>query len=445
MALSDAALSRAESQRNLLATAGQVLAGGGRGLCNLPDEVNLVVAAGRGGHVTDLAGRDYVDYHLGSGPALLGHAHPAVTAAVAAQLGKGTTYYFLNEPAIRLAERVVAAVPCGGQLHYTGSGTEATFFALRVARAHTGRTKVLKFEGAWHGMHDYALWGTVPSEPSDYPRARPDSAGIPPGVGDEVLVAPFNETEWAVELVERHADELAAVIVEPLQRVLTPRPGFLAALREVTRRHGIVLVFDEIVTGFRIAWGGAQERYGVVPDLATYGKAMAGGLPMACIVGRAEVMGALDGRRLPRHELAWASGTLNGNPVSAAAGLAALDVLSQPGTYEHLHRIGGRLRAGIVEAGRRRGFPVQALGEDAVFGVRFLENEDVRTWMDLQAHDRALGLRWGVECLKRGLLVNPNEKFYVSIAHTDADVDRTLEACDAAFAALGGQAVPRDR
>ena len=197
-----------------------------------------------------------------------------------------------------------------------------------------------------------------------------------------------------------------------------------------------MLVFDEVVTGFRIAWGGAQERYGVIPDLATYGKAMAGGFPMACLVGRAEVMGALDGRRLSRKEVAWASGTLNGNPISAAAGLAALGVLAQPGTYEHLHHIGGRLRAGLIEAGRRHGFPTQALGEDSVFGIRFIENPDVKNWLDPQAHDHALGLRWGIECLKRGLLVNPNEKFCISLAHTDADVDRTLEICDAAFAAI---------
>jgi glutamate-1-semialdehyde 2,1-aminomutase len=423
-------------QNELLAVAGRVLAGGGLGLFNLPDEVNLVIAEGHGSHVTDVAGRDYIDYHLGSGPDLLGHAHPAITEAVAAQLGKGTTYYFLNQHAIRLAERIVEAVPCGEQLHFTGSGTEATFFALRVARAHTRRSKILKFEGAWHGMHDYALWGTVPTEPSDYPRARPDSAGIPESVGGEVLVAPFNDADKAVDLIDRHANDLAGVIVEPLQRVLTPRPGFLEALRAATTRHGIVLIFDEVVTGFRIAWGGAQECYGVVPDLATYGKAMAGGFPMACIVGRREVMSALDSRRLPRKELAWASGTLNGNPISSVAGLAALSVLSRGGAYEHLHRIGGRLRTGIVEAGRRHGFPTQALGEDAVFGIRFIENQDVKTWMDLQAHDRELGLRWGVECLKRGLLVNPNEKFYISLAHTDADVDRTLEICDAAFAAL---------
>jgi glutamate-1-semialdehyde 2,1-aminomutase len=252
-------------------------------------------------------------------------------------------------------------------------------------------------------------------------------------VGDEVLVAPFNDLERTIPLIEQHADELAAVIVEPLQRVLTPEPGFLEEIREVTARHGIVLIFDEIVTGFRIAWGGAQEVYGVVPDLATYGKAMAGGFPMACIAGKAVNLAPFDARRTERTNLAWASGTLNGNPISASAGNAALDVLSMPGVYEGLHRIGGRLRAGIEESGKRHGFPAQALGEDAVFGVRFIDGPKPKTWMDLQKHDRALGLKWGMELLKRGLLVNPNEKFYISIAHTDEDIDRTLEVVDEAF------------
>lgn len=422
----------------LIALAGKVLTGGALGRFKLPDEVDVVLASGKGSHVTDVAGRDYIDYVLGSGPMLLGHAHAAITRAVEAQIHKGTSFLFLNEPAIHLAARLVEAVPCAEQVRFTGSGTEATYLALRCARAHTRRSKILKFEGGWHGMHDYALWGTVPAQPSDYPHAKPDSAGIPASVGDEVLVAPFNDVERSVAIIERHAHELAAVIVEPLQRVLMPEPGFLEALREITTRHGIVFIFDEIVTGFRIAWGGAQERYGVVPDLAAYGKAMAGGFPLAAIAGRAEVMEAFDGGPRPVTEIAWASGTFNGNPVGATAGLAALEALSQPGVYEKLHRIGSRLRGGIEAAGRRFGFPTQALGEDAVFGVRFIESANVKTWMDLQAHDRELGHRWAIECIKRGILLNPNEKFYISLAHDDEDVDRTLQVCEAAFKACAG-------
>jgi len=424
------------TQDELLADAGRYLAGGGLGLFQLPADLNLVVARGEGSRIWDLAGKEYIDYHLGSGPALLGHAHPAVTEAVAAQLSKGTTYYFLNEPEIRLARRLAEAVPCGEVVHYAGSGTEATFYALRIARAYTGRSKILKFEGAWHGMHDYGLWGTVPSVPSNYPSAQPDSVGVPAQTGELVLVSPFNETARAVEMIERHAKDLAAVIVEPLQRVLLPEPGFLEALREATRRHGIVLVFDEIVTGFRIAWGGAQEKYGVVPDLACYGKAVSGGFPLAAVVGREEFLSVLDARKRPRSTVVWATHTLNGNPVCTAAGCAALDVLAQPGTYEHFKRVGSRLRAGIEQAGARHGFAVQCPGEDAVFGVRFTPRKPLRTWMDLTSADKDLGLKWALELVRRGLLVNPNEKFYLSLAHSDADIDKTLGIVDEAFAAI---------
>lgn len=426
----------AARQVELLDQAGTYLAGGGTGLFVLPPELNLVVARGEGSRIWDVAGREYIDYHLSSGPALIGHGHPAITEAVSAQLPKGTTYFFLNEPEIRLARRLVEAIPCGEVVHYTGSGTEATFYALRIARAWTRRNKVLKFEGAWHGMHDYGLWGTVPATPSAYPQAKPDSVGVPAQTGETVLVTPFNETERAVAMIERHASELAAVMVEPLQRVLTPEPGFLQAVREVTRKHGIVMIYDEIVTGFRIAWGGAQERYGVVPDLACYGKAISGGFPLAAIVGKAEIMSMLDARSRPKAECVWATNTLNGNPVCAAAGLAALDVLSKPGVYDHLHRIGSRLRAGMVAAGERHGFAVQAPGEDAVWGIRFTGRKPLRTWTDLTTHDKDLGWRWAIELMKRGLLVNPNEKFYISLAHTDADVEQTLGIVDEAFAAL---------
>ena len=424
------------SQADLLERANKYLAAGGLGLFVLPPEVNLVIAEGHGGHVTDMNGREFIDFHLGSGPALLGHGHPEIVEAVQRQVAKGSTYYFLNEPAIRLAERLVEAIPCADQIHYTGSGTEATFFALRVARAATGRQKILKFEGGWHGMHDYALWGTVPSRPSPYPNAEPDSRGIPEAVRGQVLVAPFNDAAGAVTMIEEHARDLAAVIVEPLQRVLTPVPGFLEAVRDVTRRLGIVLIFDEIVTGFRIAWGGAQERYGVVPDLATYGKAMSGGFPMAAIAGRQELMQHLNVERVERSRLVWASGTLSGNPVSATAGVVALDILSRPGVYDHLHHIGGRLRRGIEGLGARHGIAVQAPGEDAVFGVRFTDRRPLRTWADLLTSDTAINRRWSIELVKRGILVNHNEKFYISVMHTDADVDRTLEACDEAFAVV---------
>ena len=424
------------AMHDLLATAQKVLTGGSLAIFSqLPPEVDVIIKSGEGSHLYASDGREYIDYVLGSGPMLLGHANPDITAAVQAQISKGTSYYFINEPIIHLAERLVAAIPCAEQVRFMGSGTDATFMACRCARAHTGRSKILKFEGGWHGMHDYALWGTIPREPSDYPRAETDSSGIPAVLGDHVLVAPFNDAGTATKIIEEHAGDLAAVIVEPLERVLQPQPGFLETLREITTRHGIVLIFDEVVTGFRIAWGGAQERYGVLPDLACYGKAMAGGFPMSAVAGQADVMSAFGDAQRPLQEVAWSSGTFNGNPVAATAGLAALDALGRPGTYDRLRAIGSRLRTGLEESGRRHGFPARALGEDAVFGVRFIENDTITSWADLLDHDRALGLRWAFECIKRGILLVPNEKFYISIAHDDRDIDRTLDICDAAFKA----------
>ena len=421
------------SSAELLGRAKQVLTAGALGRFTIPDEVSVVFESGAGSRLKTVDGDEYIDYLLGSGPVLLGHAHPQVMQAVERQLKKGTTFFFLNEPAIQLAERLVEAVPCGEQIRYTSTGTEATHLALRGARAFTGRSKILKFEGSWHGMHDYALWGTVPTEASDYPHSEPDSAGIPTALGDEVLVAPFNETSFALELIESHADELAAVIVEPLQRVLKPAPGFLEALREITTRLGIVLIFDEIVTGFRIAWGGSQEKYGVVPDVATYGKAMAGAFPLAAIIGRSDIMDVYARQSRPVSDVAWASGTFFGNPISAVAGLTALDVLSGPGIYEGLQHVGSRLRAGIENLGRKHGVPTQALGEDPVFGVRFMENASPKTWVDLLEHDADFGHRWAVECIRGGLLLNPNEKWYVSITHDDDDLDQTFEILDGAF------------
>ena len=272
-------MERTALQQSLIELSERVLVGGCFGMFRLPDEVAAVFHRGEGSRIWDVAGREYVDYILGSGPLILGHAHPAVVAAVREQAGLGSTFYGLNEPALHLARRVTEAVPCGGLLRYGSSGTEGTFTALRLARAFTGREKVLKFEGGWHGAHDYAMQSAAPSGPAQYPTPVPDSSGIPGAAARTVLVSPFNDPGAAERLVAEHAGDLAAVIVEPLQRAIRPEPGFLEGLREVTRAHEVLLVFDEIVTGFRLAWGGAQERYGVVPDLAVYGKTISGGYP----------------------------------------------------------------------------------------------------------------------------------------------------------------------
>ena len=420
------------SMRELLVKADRYLAGGCLGSFRMPDEVATVIQRGSGCRIYDVEGREYIDYILGSGPLILGHAHPAVVEAVQRQVALGSTFYALNEPAIRLAERIVDASPCGESIRFTSSGTEGTFSALRMARAYTGREKVLKFEGGWHGAHDYAQQSTTPTRPTDGPLPIPDSQGIPRAVGQSVLVAPFNDTAAAVELIDSYADDLAAVIVEPFQRALRPAPGFLESIRKTASARGVVLVFDEVVTGFRIAWGGAQERYGVLPDVAVYGKTISGGYPMAAVCGRSDVLACADPRRKGTAPYTFVSGTTNGNPVSAAAGLATLDVLETQGVYTRLYDVPSRMRRGLEALGAEFGLPLQILGEGPVLQPYFADGE-IRNYADTLKADAAAARKLGIEMMKRGIFFNPGGKLYFSLAHTEADVDRTLEVARAAL------------
>src|SRR6185369_7885618 len=274
---------RSQHEQALLDKASRLLPGGVLGGYSAPAELSFVVREARGARLTDVSGRDYVDYILGSGPLVLGHAHPAVVAAVEAQLRKGTTYFQLSEPTLALAEEICRAVPCAEQIRFCGSGSEATFFALRVARAFRKRDKILKFEGGFHGTHDYSLMSVGPRVPKAFPAPTPDSAGIPHAISEEVLIAPFNDLAETEAIITAHHESLAAVIMEPFQRLVVPDRAFLAGVREVTRRFGVPLIFDEIVTGFRFAYGGAQEYYGVVPDIAALGKIIGGGFPLAAV------------------------------------------------------------------------------------------------------------------------------------------------------------------
>ena len=357
--------------RDFQERAARVFGGGTLSIWTLPDDVPVTLSRGQGAHVWDVDGREFVDYLMGSGPMLLGHCHPGVMAAVQAQLARGSHFHLNNERAVEFAERVVAAVPCAEAIKFTSSGTEATFYALRLARAATGRQLVLKFEGALHGGHDYAVQSTAPRALSPYPRGVPDSDGIPAGASESVLIGEFNDLAGAQRLVARYGADLAAIIVEPLQRALRPEPGFLAGLRALAESCGALLIFDEIVTGFRLAWGGAQERYGVIPDLCTLGKAFAGGFPVGAVCGRRDVLDLTQASRRGQAAYAWFGGTFNGNPIGAAAGLAALDALAADGVYDRLHRIGNTLRAELNALGREVGLPVQAIGDGPVSQVFF--------------------------------------------------------------------------
>ena len=418
-------------QNDALRRAHDVVAGGTTSVTALPDEIGFIVDHAAGSKIYDLDGREYIDYVLGSGPMLLGHSHPRVVAAVQEQAARGSTYFTLNREALALAELVVDAVPCAEQVKFVGSGTEATFAALRLARAATGREKILKFEGAYHGNHDYSLVSVTPAEPPPYPEPAADTAGVPAAVRETVLVAPFNDIEAARDVILDHQHELAAVIVEPLQRSLPPRPGFLAGLHEVCDRTGAVLVFDEVVTGFRMAWGGAQERYGVRPDLACYGKVVFGGYAGGAVCGRRDLIALAD----PTLGKAGVNmtGTLSGNPVSAAAGLATLSVIRDEGAafYERLFAYGERLRAGLAAAFAARHIPVQAPGEGPVFQL-YLQEQPIRDYRDTLHADAERWTRFCHAMVRRGIYFNGG-KIYCSAAHTDDDLHATLAACEEAL------------
>lgn len=428
---------RSAHEAALLDRAAMYLPGGVRNATAAP-QYAMVIKSGRGARIEDFSGNEYIDYLLGSGPMLLGHAHPAVVAAVRDYLERGSTYLMVNEPAILLAEEIVKAVPCAEKVCFNSTGSESTFFAMRLARAYRKRDKILKFEGAYHGMGDYALMGTHwMRTPRNYPEPVPDSAGIPRCIEGEVLIAPFNNIETTAAIIAEHHDELAGVIVEPMQRTIPPQPGFLQGLRDVTTQYEIPLIFDEIVTGFRLAYGGAQERYGVVPDLCALGKSMSGGHPMTVLCGRAEIMAHVDPARLATGDHVRQTGTLSGNPISAVASLATLTELRRPGVYDRVFATGRQLIEALRRLFATADIPAQVTGEPPAFEVWFTD----RTITDFRSTltaDAALRERFTELLLDRGV-VKAHEKFFVSLAHTAEDVAITIEAFDSAIDALRRQ------
>ena len=424
-------LDRSADHESLVTQARQYFPGASNGNAALSGEHSFVIAGGQGAHVFDPDGRRWIDYLLGSGPMIVGHAHPEVNAAVRDQLDKGSTFFNLNDKSIELAGEIIDAVACADQLRFTSTGSEATFFALRVARAFRGRDKILKFEGGFHGNHDYAVMSTEGQAASEGPYGVRGSSGIPECLEQEVLIAPFNDLECAAAIIENHHDELGAVIVEPFQRALSPVPGFLQGLRDATALYGIPLIFDEVVTGFRFAYGGAQEHYGVVPDLAALGKIIGGGYPLAAVVGSSEIMSCFS-RPDARGVQVAQVGTLNGNPIAAAAGLATLEILRRPGSYERLQEIGQRLRDQLQATLREHEVPGQVLGEGPIFHLVFTE-QPVQTYRDMLTGDTEKNRVFHEALMSNGVL-KPSAKGYASLVHSDEDLAETAGALDAAMA-----------
>ena len=417
------------SQSDWISRAQAVLPAGGFG--NF--DPGIVIAKGQGSRVWDEDGNEYIDYLIGSGPMLLGHGHPEVVEAVLEQLPKGMTFFANNSKGIELAEAIVEAVPCCEQVRFVASGGEADMYAIRLARAYTGRDKILKFEGGYHGMSAEAQMSLAPDKLVNFPQAVPDSAGIPQGVADQMLIAPFNDLAAVEALLAEHND-VAAIIAEPLQRIIPADPGYLQGLRDLCDKCRILLIFDEIVTGFRMAYGGAQERYGVTPDICTLGKIIGGGFALAALGASAEIMQHFDKSIVGADNWLMQLGTLSGNPVAAAAGLKTMEILRRDGSYDQLRATGRALKMMQSDALSQAGIAHQVCGDDTLFDI-FFTNAPCRDFRTAKHDDPRRSAIYNDVLRKHGVFKAPG-KLYPSLAITDADLQQSKNAAWAAAQSL---------
>ena len=386
---------------------------------------DIIISKGKGARVWDEDGKEYIDYLIGSGPMLLGHGNEEVLDVVKSQLSKGLTYFANNISGIELAEVICNAVTCAEQLRYVSSGSEADMYAIRLARAYTGREKILKFEGGYHGMSSEAQMSLAPSRLVNFPTAVPDSAGIPASVRDDMIISQFNDLELTESLINEHGSQIAAIIIEPLQRIIPPKMEFLQGLRALCDKHGLLLVFDEIVTGFRLAYGGAQELYGVIPDICTLGKVIGGGFPLAAIAGKKDIMSHFDKNKAGDGFL-MQIGTLSGNPVASVAGLKTLEILRREGQYEHFRKIGTQLQKLFSTALSNAGIDHRVVGDPTLFDVLFTSGE-VQNYRQSQAADSNLNARFNSELRNRGIFKAPS-KCYPCLVLTEEDIEFTENA-----------------
>jgi len=391
------------------------------------------IARARGSRIWDADGNEYIDYVGSWGPMILGHADPGVLRAVRAALRDGTSFGAPTEREIELAEAICAALPSVRKVRMVSSGTEATMSAIRLARGVTGRSRVLKFEGCYHGHSDGLLVGAGSGVAT---LGIPGSPGVPPAMTELTIQAPYNDSEAVDDAFRRWGDDIACVIVEPVagnMGCIPPQPGFLESLREACDRSGALLIFDEVMTGFRVAWGGAQRLYGIRPDLTCLGKVVGGGLPAAAYGGRRELMS----RVAPEGDV-YQAGTLSGNPLAVAAGLATLRRLEAPGTYEALARRSERLATGLAEIAREVGVEFTSHAVGGMFGF-FFHPGPVRDFDDARKAREDRFQRFFRVMLEQGIYLAPSpyEAGFVSLAHRPSDIDRTLEAARIALRRSG--------
>ncbi len=387
------------------------------------------IKKGQGSRILDIDGNEYIDYVGSWGPLILGHAHPQVVAAIQQTAENGTTFGASTEPEITLARMITEAVPSIEMIRFVNSGTEATMSALRLARAFTGRDKIIKFAGGYHGHSDGLL---VRAGSGLATLGLPDSPGVPESYTQNTLVAPYNNTEAVAQLFNSYPDEIAAIIVEPVAAnmgVVPPQPGFLEGLRKLTSDYGALLIFDEVITGFRVAYGGAQAIFGINPDLTCLGKIIGGGLPVGAFGGKREIMELV----APEGQV-YQAGTLSGNPLAMAAGTETLKVLSQPGTYESLEETSARLKEGIIKAAVAYNYRIYVSRFASMLTIFFTANP-VIDYGSVSKADTAAFSRFFNQLLRHGIYWPPSqfEAAFVSTAHSQADIQTTVEVINEAL------------
>lgn len=396
-----------------------------------------VIESATGSRLFDTEGKAYIDYCCGYGPLIFGHDDPEITAAIAdAVEHSGLIYGLPHQKMYQAASLVCDCVPCAEMIRFTNSGTEATLSCIRLARAHTRRDKIVKFYGAYHGTHESVLIGTKSTHPSpDYPFVGVNSAGLPAGVVDDTYVLPFNDIDFVDDFLNAQGHEVAAVLVEPVLGGygIPAEVDFLEALRRFTDREGILLVFDEVVTGFRLALGGVQELWGVIPDLVALGKAMGGGYPIGAFAGHREIMGRIAPTGDPAHDsenVVYHSGTYNSNPVAMTAVKTTVEKLMREDIYPVIDGHGEALRAGLDSRMRSHGIVGIATGIGSLVQFHFGVSGDIRRPEQLTGRDLQRQKRFHSLLLDQKVVFNPGPRGYVSAAHTATDVQDTLEAMD---------------